>query len=281
MRLLGAHMSVAGGLDKAIERGQLINCAAIQIFVKNNNQWFAKPLAQEEIKRFKIKQKETGIFVFAHAGYLINLATNNPDNHKKSIQSMLDEIERCEAVDIPFVVVHPGSHLGQGEEVGINKVAQNIKSLLKQTKGYKTKIALEITAGQGTNLGSSFEQLAAMLEQINQPERMGVCFDTCHAFAAGYDLKTTAGYKKTWADFDKIIGLDNLLAFHLNDSKQELGSHKDRHEQIGQGSLGKEAFSLLMNDKRFKNTPMVLETYKGPDLKEDVENLKLLKSLIK
>ncbi|MDD4178755.1 MAG: deoxyribonuclease IV [Candidatus Margulisbacteria bacterium] len=280
MRLLGAHMSTAGGVDKAIERGQSIGCTAIQIFVKNNNQWMGKPLTSETINQFKLLQASTGMFVFAHTGYLINLASEKTDNHEKSMQSMRQELELAEALGLPFTVLHPGSHLGIGEKGGVEMLVKNLKTLIEETAGYKVKILLEMTAGQGTNLGHKFEQLAEMLAGIDAPERTGVCFDTCHTYAAGYNIKTKEGYEKTWEEFDKLIGLNKLFAFHLNDSKTELGSRKDRHEHIGKGTLGLETFRLLMNDKRFENLPMVLETPKDPDMKQDVENLNILKSLM-
>lgn len=280
MRLLGAHMSTAGGVDKAIERGKEIGCTAIQIFVKNNNQWFGSPLKQETIDHFIKLQKETGIFVFAHTGYLINLAGPNKENHDKSMKSMREELEKCEALKIPFIVVHPGSYLDQGEENGIKKIVKSIDRLFKATKNYRVKILLETTAGQGTNLGYKFEQLAQMLDMAHDPKRLGVCFDTCHSYAAGYDIRSKDGYKKTWDEFDRIIGINKLLAFHLNDSKQPLGSRKDRHEHIGKGTLGKEAFRMLLNDKRFEKLPMVLETPKDPKRQQDKTNLNLLKSLI-
>ncbi|OGC08536.1 deoxyribonuclease IV [candidate division WOR-1 bacterium RIFOXYD2_FULL_36_8] len=278
-RFLGSHMSIAGGVDKAIERGALIDCTAIQIFVKNNNQWFGKPLPKDEIERFKKLQKETGIFVFAHAGYLINLASPKKDNYEKSIKSMLDEIERCEALSLPFIVIHPGSHTGEGEKFGIKKVTESLNLLIKKTKGYKVKIALETTAGQGSGLGYKFEHFEHWFTSVDNKERLGVCFDTCHSYTAGYDIKTESGYKETFSLFDKLIGIKNLLAFHLNDSKKELGSKKDRHEHIGEGTLGKEPFRLILNDKRFIDKPMVLETPKDPDMKLDVKNLSILKSL--
>ncbi|MFA6431359.1 MAG: deoxyribonuclease IV [Candidatus Margulisiibacteriota bacterium] len=280
MRLLGSHMSVAGGVDKAIERGLSINCTAIQIFVKNNNQWFGKPFQEDEIQRFIMAQKQSNLFVFAHAGYLINLASSGTENHTKSMQSMREELERCEKLGISFVVLHPGSHLGQGVEIGIKNVVNNINQLIAETKGYKVMILLETTAGQGTGLGSSFNELGQIITQVNDTARIGVCFDTCHVFAAGYDIKTKEGYEKTWEEFQDNIGLNKLYAFHLNDSKGPLASHKDRHEHIGKGELGIEAFRLLMNDDRFKNLPMVLETPKDPDMQQDVENLKVLNSLI-
>jgi deoxyribonuclease IV len=275
--LLGAHMSSAGGVDKAIDRGLSIGCTAIQLFVKNNNQWFGKTIEPETIKHFK---SYSDIFSFAHTGYLINLAANNPDNLANSLKSMRQELELSEALGLPFTVLHPGSHLGQGETEGIKLVAKNLKELLDNTRGFKVKVLLETTAGQGTNLGYKFEHLAEILDLVSEPARTGVCFDTCHAFAAGYELRTEEGYHSTWDKFAKTIGLDNLLAFHLNDSQGDLGSKKDRHEHIGKGKLGLEAFRLIMNDARFANLPLVLETPKDPDLKQDIENLKLLRSLV-
>lgn len=271
-------MSTAGGVDKALDRGLSIGCTAIQLFVKNNNQWFGKDIPAEQLQAFR--QKKT-IFAFAHTGYLINLAATNPENLDKSLKSMRQELDLAEALELPFTVLHPGSHLGEGEEAGLKKVALNIKELLGQTKGYKVKVLLETTAGQGTNLGFKFEQLAEILDLVGEPARMGICFDTCHAFAAGYDLRTMESYHQTWEEFDQTIGLKNLLAFHLNDSQGDLGSKKDRHEHIGKGKLGLEAFRLLMNDERFSSLPMVLETPKDPDLKQDIENLKVLAALIR
>lgn len=280
-RFLGAHMSVAGGVDKGLERAISIGCTAVQIFVKNNNQWFGKKLDPEEVQRFRKIQKESAIFVFAHAGYLINLASSNEENYKKSIASILDELNRCEELGIPFLVLHPGSHLGAGREEGLKIVVQSIRKIIAETKGFKVRISLETTAGQGNSLGSKFEDFQYILNEIATPHRLGVCFDTCHSYSAGYDIKSEEGYLATWNEFDKLIGIDNLLAFHLNDSMKEFNSHKDRHEHIGKGSLGTEAFSHLLNDKRFISKPMVLETPKGSDMKEDVINLELLKSLIK
>ncbi|MBN3033645.1 MAG: deoxyribonuclease IV [Candidatus Saganbacteria bacterium] len=274
-RLLGAHMSTAGGADKALERGESIGCTAVQLFVKNNNQWFGKDIEPATIKRFK----SHNVFSFAHTGYLINLAAINPDNLNKSKKSMRQELDLAETLGIPFTVLHPGSHLGAGEAKGLRLVAHNLKELLAQTKGYKVKVLLETTAGQGTNLGYKFEHLAEILDLVSEPNRTGVCFDTCHAFAAGYELRAEEGYHDTWEKFDKTIGLDKLLAFHLNDSQGDLGSKKDRHEHIGKGKLGLEAFRLIMNDARFFQLPMVLETPKDPDLKQDIENLNILRAL--
>ncbi|MDD5594242.1 MAG: deoxyribonuclease IV [Candidatus Margulisbacteria bacterium] len=280
-RLLGSHMSIAGGVEKAIERGQSLGCTAIQIFVKSNRQWASQPFAADEVERFFAARKESGMFVFAHTGYLINLAAAGKDDHQKSMRSMLEEFEKSEALKLPFIVLHPGSHGGAGEAAGIDKVAGSINNLFKVTKGYQVKLALETTAGQGSALGYKFEHFARWFDLVNDAARLGVCVDTCHIYAAGYDIKTPAGYQKTWQEFDELIGYNNLLGFHLNDCKKGLGSHVDRHEHIGQGELGKEAFRLLLNDKNLKNLPMALETPKDPDLKLDKMNLKVLRSLIK
>ena len=278
-RLLGAHMSIAGGLDKAIERGLSIDCTAMQIFVKNSNQWFSSPLEETVVNSFLAQQKASQLFVFAHTGYLINLASPKPANHEKSLASLQNELERAEALRLPFIVMHPGSHMGEGEESGLNKVVKSLDEIFSKAKDYQVKIALESTAGQGTNLGYKFDQLGYIINKCKFPERLGVCFDTCHSFAAGYDLRTPETYKETWEQFNSLIGLNNLLAIHLNDSKGDCGSRKDRHELLGEGKLGLGAFKLLMGDQRLKNIPMVLETPKSEDLHEDAEALSLLKKL--
>lgn len=279
-RLLGAHMSVAGGVDQALERGAELGCTAIQIFVKNNNRWLGQNFSPQEIAAFKKAQKETEILVFAHTGYLINLSAA-PENEKKSLASLRQELDLAEALGLPFTVLHPGSHLGQGEFIGLAKVATNLKKLLKETKGYRVKILLENTAGQGTNLGHRFEHLAKIMDLAGSPERLAVCFDTCHAFASGYDIRSAEGYQNVWENFQRVIGFPKLLAFHLNDCLGGLGSKKDRHQHIGQGELGKEAFARLLNDQRFVKLPMVIETPKDEAGEADKANLALLRSLIK
>jgi len=273
-------MSTAGGVDKAIERGVKLGCNAIQIFVKNNNQWMGKEIPEETIKSFKHLQTANNMFVFAHCGYLINLAAPPSDNLEKSLESMRQELDLAESLGLPFTVVHPGAHLGEGIKAGIIETADNLRLLIDQTEDYNVKILLETTAGQGTGLGSKFEELAGILKLIDRPERTGICFDTCHAFAAGYDLSNKAGYEKTWEEFDYFIGISKLMAFHLNDSMGDLDSHKDRHEHIGKGKIGLEGFRLLMNDQRFDNLPMILETPKDLEMKLDIENLTLLRGLL-
>jgi deoxyribonuclease-4 len=280
--LLGAHMSVAGGVDKAILRGKEVGCDVIQLFTKNNNQWKSKPLTEEDVWAFKKNVSETGIFPFAsHDAYLINFAAPDAEIHKKSMESFLDEMDRAEMLGIPGLVFHPGSHVGSGEKAGIKQIADSLRRLLRERPQYKVKLLLETTAGQGSSIGYKFEHLAEIMEKVNEPARLGVCLDTCHVFAAGYDISHKKGYEKTFKAFDKIVGLKFLNAFHLNDSKKGLGSRVDRHEHIGKGELGLKAFEVLMNDDRFETIPMALETPKGADMKEDRINLKVLRELIK
>lgn len=278
--LLGAHMSIAGGADKAIDRALSIGCTAMQIFVKNNMQWFAKPLTAAEAQAFvgHPRRKEL-LSVFGHSGYLINLAATNPANHASSVRSLTEELVRADQLELPFLVLHPGAHMGAGVEAGLKKVAESIDAIFRQIPKVKTKIALEITAGQGSCLGHTFEQLAWILEHVKEPRRLCVCLDTAHLFAAGYDLSTAAGTRKTFKAFEEVIGLGRLAALHLNDSKAALGSRVDRHDHIGKGKIGLEAFRLIMRDKRFDNIPKVLETPKGKELQEDVENMGILRGL--
>ncbi len=279
--MFGAHMSIAGGFDKALERGEKIDCRTIQIFTKNSNQWKAKEITDEDLCRFHSFYGKFHIFpVVAHDSYLINLASPDPVLHRKSMESFFHEMERCEKLRIPYLVFHPGAHVGSGEKAGLKKIAQSINVLLKRGKGFKVSLLLETTAGQGTTLGYKFEHLADIIKMVRQKKSIGVCVDTCHIFAAGYDITTQKGYKKTFETFNKVIGLDKLKVFHLNDSKKELGSRVDRHEHIGKGFLGLKPFEFLVNDRRFTNIPKILETPKGPDLKEDVENLRVLKGLM-
>lgn len=278
---LGAHIFITGGFHKAIESGESLNCETIQIFTKSNRSWNAKPIEAESKDLFLQKADMTNISpIFAHNTYLINLCATDSTTYQKSYDGMKMEIERAEELQLPFTVLHPGSHMGAGEEKGLQKIAETLRELLAATEGYKVKILLETTAGQGTNLGSSFEQLATLIKLIDYPDRIGTCFDTCHAFAAGYDFRTERGYEDVFSSFDTIIGLNLLYAFHLNDSKNDCGSRVDRHEHIGAGLIGREGFRLLLNDKRFKDHPGVLETPKDKDYKEDIKNLKVLRSLL-
>ncbi len=278
---LGAHMSIAGGVDKAILRGDAIGCTAIQIFLKYNTRWRGKPISQNERAAFFANQKKTGLTrCIAHNCYLINLASPDDVIYAKSLAAMLDELERAAFLRIGFLVIHPGSHRGSGEAAGIKKIAHSINLLLEKTKGFRVKILLETVAGQGTGIGYRFEQLADIIGRVKNRRRIGVCLDTAHIFAAGYDIRTKATYEVTIKEFDRTIGLKRICAFHLNDSKKPLGSRIDRHEHIGHGFIGLDAFRFLLNDERFSEIPQILETPKGPGLLCDVENLRVLKSLI-
>ena len=279
--LLGAHMSIGGGVHKAIERGRSINCTAIQMFVKNNMQWFARPLARDEIRAFLDHRQRSELFsIFAHANYLINLAATNPQFHVNSLRALTEELIRADQLELPFLVLHPGAHLGAGEEAGLKKIAASIGKVLRKLPKLKTRIALETTAGQGSCLGHRFEQIAYIIDKVRQPERLCVCLDTAHVFAAGYDIGSESTTRKMFREFDRIIGLDRLVALHLNDSKTARGSRVDRHEHIGKGKIGLEAFRFIMRDRRLGKIPKVLETPKGRDLREDVENLTTLRGLL-
>jgi len=279
---LGAHMSIAGGVFNAPILGEKATCDVVQIFTKSSNQWRAKPLEDEEINRFFEEQKKTGVkVVCAHDSYLINLASPDDTLFGKSYDAFKVELERCHVLKIPYLVMHPGSHVGSGEDTGLKRIAGAFNRMFGELPDNKTAVCLETTAGQGTNLGYKFEQLARIIDMIEDKRRMAVCLDTCHIFAAGYRLQDEKEYKATMKEFNKIIGLKNLKVIHFNDSKKPFGSKKDRHEHIGQGELGLEPFRNILNDKRLNKIPKILETPKGEDLKEDIENLKILRSLIK
>jgi deoxyribonuclease-4 len=280
--LIGAHMSISGGVELAPLRGRDVGCACIQIFTKSNMQWAARPLAEKEIAAFKLNCARTGIApVVAHNSYLINLGAPDAALAKKSFDSFLMELERCRALGLPAIIAHPGSHTGAGEAEGLRRIGNAVNELIERTSGSPVRLLLETTAGQGSNLGYRFEQLAEIMEGVREKSRVGVCLDTCHVFAAGYDIRTEDGYRRTMEEFDKVVGLKKLQAFHLNDAKGELGSKLDRHEQIGYGRLGKEPFRLLLRDERFAAIPKVLETPKGMKgkLEWDVINLRLLRQL--
>jgi apurinic endonuclease (APN1) len=274
-------MSIGGGVHRAIERSRSIDCTAMQIFVKNNMQWFARPLLPEEISAFldHAQRKELQA-AFAHANYLINLAATNPQFHANSLRALSEELVRADQLELPFLVMHPGAHLGAGEEAGLEKIVASLNAIWEVIPKVKTKIALETTAGQGSCLGDKFEQISAIIANVREPERLCVCLDTAHIFEAGYDIGNEAGAKKTIREFDRVIGLKHLAAIHLNDSKTARGSRVDRHEHIGKGQIGLDAFRFIMRDRRFRKIPKVLETPKGKDLAEDVENLKTLRGLL-
>jgi deoxyribonuclease-4 len=276
--LLGAHMSIAGGLPRALERGQALGCSAVQLFLKNQLQWAARPLPHDEVREFARTRQESGIrMVFAHATYLINLASPAETEWRRSLDAFADELERAEALGLPFVVIHPGSHKGAGPDAGVARIARALDELTNRTRGYRVKVALENTAGAGNTVGGRFEELRAILERVAAPERLGICLDTCHLFAAGYDLRTATGYALTMGACVKTLGAHSVLAFHLNDAKRGLGSGLDRHEHIGKGALGLAAFRRLLNDRRFAGIPMVLETPK--DDAADLRNLATLRGL--
>lgn len=281
MPLLGAHMSISGGLHLAFRRLREIGGEALQLFTKNERQWQAPPLSGELVERFLSAWDECGrIPVAAHDTYLINLATPNTGTMDKSIRAFSDELERAERLQLGYLIMHPGSHLGTGSEAGLERFVTNLDRALAASHTSHVMVLIETTAGQGGSLGSTFEEIAAILTCSRFGGRLGVCFDTCHAFAAGYDLRSEASYRETFSRFDEIIGLERLKFFHLNDSKRGLGSRVDRHEHIGRGMIGLDGFRLLLNDPRFHRHPMVLETPKGKDLREDKENLRILRSLV-
>ncbi|WP_207263760.1 deoxyribonuclease IV [Desulfovibrio sp. Huiquan2017] len=279
---LGAHMSIAGGLHMAFERIMRVDGTALQIFTRNQRQWKVPALSEYDAELFAAAWDQWGDYpVAAHDSYLINLASDKPDLLKRSTLAFAEELRRIETLSIPYLVTHPGSHLGAGVEAGIERYAANLDRAIEASGTESGLVLLETTAGQGTNLGASFEELAAIIEASAHPGRLGVCYDTCHTFAAGYDIRTPAAYAATFEAFDRVIGLDRLKFFHLNDSKNELGSRKDRHEHIGRGAIGEEGFRNLMRDPRFADVPKTLETPKQEDLQDDVRNLTLLRELAK
>lgn len=278
--LLGAHMSIAGGLDRALERGREAGCSVVQIFLKNQLQWSARPYSDAEVREFKAAWKLTGMRrVFAHSTYLINLASPGPAEWRRAVEAFHDELERAEVLSLPFVIIHPGSHRGAGLEAGIRRIVRALDELTRRTRGYRVGVLLENTAGGGDTIGRSFEELATILGAVKEPGRVGVCLDTCHLFAAGYDMRSRAGYAATMGRCRRLLGLRRVRAFHLNDAKQPLGSGLDRHEKIGQGHLGVDAFRWLLHDPRFARVPMALETPKKPEPRADREALALLRRL--
>ena len=284
MPILGAHMSIAGGYHKAIEEAHRCGCDCVQLFTKNNNQWRAKDIAAAEATQFADALRDLKIkHPLSHSSYLINLASPDDALWDKSSEAMVVELRRAEQLGIPYVVVHPGSYTTSSEEEGLARVALALDTVHKLLPRANAQVLLEITAGQGTNLGWKFSHLAAILAQPGQTDRVGICFDTCHAFAAGYDLRDRATYLAMWREFDSLLGIDRLKAIHFNDSKRELGSRIDRHEHIGRGCIGLEGFRHLLNDKRFRDVPMYLETPKeNPDEEPwDVVNLRVLRELTK
>lgn len=280
MPKFGAHMSIAGGVSNAFDRGVESGCETMQIFTSNNRQWNAHDFREGEVERFHTLHNETGIDpLVSHTTYLINIASPKGDIWNKSFDALVTELCRCDQLGIPHVVLHPGSHTGAGVEGGIQNIARAINRIHAEYD-FEACIALEITAGQGTSIGSSAEDIARILEQVERDEFIEFCFDTCHALAAGYDLTTDEGYTETFDEFERLVGLDRLTVFHFNDSKGDLGSNLDRHTHIGCGNCGLSSFRRIVNDERFGHIPMILETPKGGDMAEDVVNLRVLRGLV-
>jgi deoxyribonuclease-4 len=275
---LGAHVSTSGGVDKAPANGRDLGCQAIQVFTRNQMQWRARPLAQKEVAAFQQEMATCKMMLaVAHDSYLINLGSPEAEVLRKSLEAFADEMERCEQLGIPYLVFHPGSHVGTGEAAGLKRITESINRVLNQKNGYTTQVLLETTAGQGSNLGYRFEQLASILAEIEATDRVGICVDTCHLFAAGYDFRTRSTYDLTFEQLHRVIGLKKIKAFHLNDSKKGLGSRIDRHENIGKGELGLDPFRFLLNDPRFAGLPMLLETPGGDEAyRRDLETLRSL-----
>ena len=280
--IFGAHCSTAGGLYQALERGKRIGAEVVQLFVKNNMQWKGKGLSDADRARFQDTRERLGLkAVFGHTGYLINLGAPASANRDRSIGSLIEEITLATALGLPFVVLHPGAHLGAGEPAGLKQVVAGLDEVLAATRRSRVRIALENTAGQGTCLGASVRHLATIYDGVRCAERLGLCLDTAHFFAAGYDLRTRRGWDLAMGEVETLVGWDQVLAFHLNDSKTGLGSRVDRHAGIGEGCLGREAFGLIVNDPRLAGLPGCLETPKSEDLHEDVANLAVLRSLVR
>jgi len=275
-------MSTGGGAWKALQRGRGIGCDSIQIFVKNNMQWSGKPPPPDDIALFAAELAGSKFScVFGHTGYLINLGAPSSGNREKSLRSLVQEIQFATDLGIPFLVLHPGAHLGAGEDQGIKRIVAGLNEVFAETKKSPVRVALENTAGQGSCLGNRIAHLAAIFDQVKRPERLGICLDTAHLFAAGYDIRSAKGWDAAIGEVDSLVGLQQVLAFHLNDSKTDLGSRVDRHAHIGQGKIGREGFRHVVNDPRFCNHPGCLETPKSADLHEDIRNLQVLRSLVR
>ena len=280
--LLGAHFSIAKGMHHALHEAAAYGCNTLQIFTKNASAWKEKVLKDEDIGQFKASIEETGIEKIAsHTSYLINLAAVEKQKHKLACHALKQELIRSSQLSIPYVVLHPGAHMGRGVEAGIDQIAASINNIFQDTPDVRTRLLLETTAGQGTGVGHTFEQLSKIIDKIIRKDRIGVCLDTCHIFAAGYDIRTTADFRKTIKAFDTAVGLNRLHLIHLNDSKKDFGSRVDRHSHIGQGRIGLNGFRFFMNDSRFRHIPKILETDKGKKGEDwDKINLDRLRSLV-
>lgn len=278
--LLGGHVSISGGVDKAPERARNVTCDCMQIFSKNQMQWKAKPLDLDEAERFRANAKEFRIAeTVIHDSYLINLASPKKSLLKQSREAFLEEMVRAKHLGVRYLIFHPGAHMGSGEQVGLKRIAESMNWARSEFGSGDVQLVLETTAGAGSILGQSFEQLRRIIDWVDDQKNAGVCFDTCHAYAAGYDIKSKKGYESVWNRFDDVLGLDRLKAMHVNDSKGAMGSHMDRHEHIGKGLIGLDGFRNFMNDKRWEKIPMVLETPQAE--KQYKQDLKALRSLIK
>jgi deoxyribonuclease-4 len=283
MILIGAHFSIAGGLHKAVYSAHDYGCTALQIFTKNANAWKERTLTDRDIEQFDVARKKSGIkSICSHTSYLINLASPERSKYERSVKALEYELVRASQLSVPYVIMHPGSHMGTGEDEGLRRIALGINAIFDRTPNITCRLLLETTAGQGSNLGYTFEQLAHISDMVEARERIGICLDTCHVFAAGYDLRTKTAYQETMQAFDRVIGLDRLCVIHLNDAKKGLGSRIDRHEHIGEGAIGIDAFSFILNDPQLKRLPKILETpkKKGP-IDYDRMNLNRLRSLIR
>jgi deoxyribonuclease-4 len=276
--LLGAHISTKGGLHTVFDRANEIDASAIALFAKNSNQWKGKTMTDGDIATFS--GKRTIRPVFTHASYLINLATTNPEFHRKSIEAMIDELDRAERLGIHAVVLHPGAHLGAGAAAGIEQIARSLDQIHAAIPNHKVVTLLETAAGQGSCIGCTFEELGTIIELVDDKKRVGICFDTCHVFASGYELRNRDDYERTIDALEQHAGIANVGAFHLNDSKKPLGSRVDRHQHIGDGEIGLDAFAFLLNDERFRGIPKLLETPKPVEHESDRKNLTLLRSLL-
>ncbi len=281
MPLLGAHVSIAGGIFRAVPRGSDLACDAIQIFVKNASQWKGKPLADDDVEQFdkELRQSEISAVV-AHSTYLVNLAATNPDNLRRSRATLGDELDRCHRLGIPGLVVHPGAHLGAGEEAGIDRIAESLNEIYSARPECQARVLLENTAGQGTLIGHQLEQLSAIVERADCEGRLGLCVDTCHAFAAGHPIGDEAGYEAFFQQARELFGPDEPSCLHLNDSRHPLGSKRDRHANLGEGHLGLEVFERLVNDPRWDGRPMILETPMGDDSEGHRRDLEQLRSFL-
>lgn len=283
MAMLGAHMSIAGGYYKAVEAAHRAGCQCVQLFTKNNNQWRAKPITDDDVAAFRGRLAELRIkHPISHDSYLINLASPDDELWKKSVDAMIVELQRAEQLGIEYVVAHPGAYTTSTEARGLRRICRALNEVHRQTREIDAKCLLETTAGQGSNLGWKFEHLARLLDGVKDPDRLGVCFDTCHVFAAGYPMGTEKEYKATMRSFNKTVGVKQIRVFHMNDSKTKFGSRVDRHAGIGRGEMGIEPFRYLLNDRRFRKTPMILETPKGEEKGKDLDqiNLATLRKLI-